>query len=111
MRFLYAKFIGYIGFYNGLGKSELSIDFSRCKNHICVINGANGTGKSTLLKALNLMPDHNENFVPNMDASKQLRLQDGSNIYDIFITNPIDKNNNGLVSKASICKNGVELNP
>ena len=111
MRFLYAKFIGYIGFYNGLGKSELSIDFSRCKNHICVINGANGTGKSTLLKALNLMPDHNENFVPNMDASKQLRLQDGSNIYDIYITHPIDKNNNRLVSKASICKNGVELNP
>ena len=111
MRFLYAKFIGYIGFYNGIGKSEFSIDFRRCKNNICVIHGANGTGKSTLLKALNLMPDRNENFVPNLDASKELILSDGSNMYNIFIIHPLDKKNNRQVSKASICKNGIELNP
>ena len=111
MRFIYAKFTGYIGFYNGIGKTELEIDFSKAKNRICVINGANGTGKSTLLNALNVMPDKNDDFVPGMNASKTLRLGDGINIYDIYITHPIDKNNNRMVSKASISKNGVELNP
>lgn len=110
MRFLYAKFTGYIGFYNGLGLSSLEIDFSQAKNKICIISGPNGTGKSTLNNALTLLPDGNDNFVPSMAASKFLRLTDGANIYEILITHPIDKNNNRGVSKASITKNGLELN-
>jgi ABC-type Mn2+/Zn2+ transport system ATPase subunit len=61
MRFLYAKLVGYIGVYNGLGKSSIEIDFSKAKNKICVVSGPNGTGKSTIVNALNLMPDGNEN--------------------------------------------------
>lgn len=110
MRFLYVKLTGYIGIYNGLGLSEIEIDFSNTRNKICIISGPNGVGKSTLNNALNILPDGNDNFVPSMNAGKYIRLTDGENIYDINISHPIDKNNNRAVSKASIKKNGLELN-
>src|SRR5574344_727092 len=111
MRFLYAKLTGYIGIYNGLRLSSIDIDFSKAKNKVCVISGPNGVGKSTLLNALNVMPDGNENFVPSMPASKQLCITNGNNLYEIFITHPLDKNGNRVVSKASFKKDGAELNP
>ena len=110
MRILYAKLVGYVGIYNGLGKTELEIDFTRGKNHICVISGANGCGKSTLLNALNILPDENYNFVPSMNASKHLRIIDCDVVYDINILHPIDGKNNRATTKAYIQKNGVELN-
>ena len=111
MKFLYAKFVGYIGFYNGLGITKLEIDFTKSKYGITVISGPNGTGKTTLLNALTVMPDNNNNFVPSMEASKTLRIFDSGNIYDIFIVHPIDGNNNRSTTKATISKNGLELNP
>ena len=110
MRILYAKLNGYVGIYNGLGKSELEIDFTKSRNRICVISGSNGSGKSTLLNALNVLPDGNECFVPSMQASKQLRICDNDIIYDINIIHPIDNHNNRATTKAYIQKNGIELN-
>ena len=63
MKFTYAKFKNYIGFFNGMGLSEVSIDFSRCKNNIILIAGANGVGKSTLMNALTIFPDGSSSFV------------------------------------------------
>lgn len=111
MRFLYAKLSGYVGIYNGLGLENIEIDFTRCQNKICVVIGPNGCGKSTLLNALNILPDGNENFVPSLPASKQLRLFDEGVIYDIFINHPLDGKGNRSVTKVSIQKNGIELNP
>lgn len=111
MRIVYAKFVGFIGFYNGLGLSELEIDFSKSKNHITVISGPNGCGKSTLLNALNLLPDNSSSFVPAMRAYKNLRIDDGGTIYDIFFNYPVDKKGKRAQTKISIKKNGVELNP
>ena len=111
MRFLYSKLSGYIGIYNGLGLNELEIDFSKSKNNITVISGPNGCGKTTLLNALNVLPDTNDCFVPSMIASKQLRIYDDGVIYDIFINHPLDNHGNRATTKASIMKNGIELNP
>lgn len=110
MRFLYAKLTGYIGIYNGLGLESIEIDFSKAKNKICVISGPNGVGKSTINNALSILPDGNENFVPNRNASKYLKLTDGMNLYEILFTHLLDRNGNRTVSKASILKNGIELN-
>lgn len=111
MRFLYVKLTGYIGIYNGLGLTQIKIDFTKSRNRICVITGPNGSGKSTLLNALNILPDGSENFVPTLSASKQLRILDEGTVYDIFINHPLDGKGNRAVTKVSIKKNGIELNP
>ncbi len=111
MKFLYVKLIGYAGFYHGMGLKEIEIDFSRSKFPITVITGPNACGKSTLLNALNLLPDSNDNFEPGMSASKYMRIFDNGIIYEIFMNHPIDSKGNRAVTKVSIMKNGVELNP
>lgn len=110
MKFLYVKLTGYIGLYNGLGLSEIEIDFTKSKNNITVISGPNGVGKSTIINAFNILPDKNECFVPTMNASKYIKLTDGENLYEINIVHPLDKHNRRETSKAFINKNGLELN-
>ena len=111
MRFLYAKLSGYAGIYNGLGKESIEIDFTKANNKITVISGANGCGKSTLLSALNLIPDGNESFINFLPAEKILTITNGSSIYNITITHGLDSKGNRQTTKASIIKDGVELNP
>ena len=110
MRFLRVRLEGYAGIYNGLGLYVLDIDFTKAKNKVVVISGPNGVGKSTLLNALTIIPDGNDNFLPSVQASKYLQIFDSGNVYDITIIHPLDKHNNRGVSKASIKKNGMELN-
>lgn len=110
MRYIYASFKGYIGFYNGLGLEKLEIDFTKCKNNIVLICGGNGVGKSTLLNSLNPFPDPSSSFVPNMDAMKQLTLFDNGDTYQIKIISPADTKGGRKTTKAFISKNGLELN-
>lgn len=111
MRFLYVRLVGYIGLYSGLGLKQIDIDFGKAKNKICIISGPNGVGKSTIINALNLMPDDNSCFIPSMEASKYLKLTDGFNIYDITMVHGINNHNERTTTKVSILKNGAELNP
>ena len=111
MRFLYINLVGYIGIYNGMGKEDIELDLTSSKNKITIISGANGTGKSTIIKAINLLPDSNDNFIPGKNAMKYLKLTDGNNTYEITFSHPVDKNGNRCVTKVSLVKNGVELNP
>ena len=110
MRVNYVKLEGYRGIYEGLGRNSIEIDFSRARNRITVISGANGSGKSTLLNALSVLPDNNENFVPSLPAAKKLVITEGELIYEINIIHPIDSKGNRSNTKASLRKNGVELN-
>lgn len=111
MRYLAIELTNYIGIYNGSGKEFIEIDLSKSTNKIVLISGSNGTGKSTIMSAINLLPDGNDCFVPLKSAMKFLRLTDGKNIYDITFSHPVDKNGNRQVTKVSFVKNGVELNP
>ena len=110
MRYCYVKLTGYIGLYNGLGIPSIDIDFSKAKNRICIISGPNGVGKSTIINAMQLMPDSNDSFIKNMDAQKYLCLTDGINTYQITFNHKL-KNGVRQTTKASIIKNGQELNP
>lgn len=110
MKYLYASFTGYAGFYHGMGLDTLEIDFSKCTSNITLITGRNASGKTTLLNALNLFPDSSSSFTPGVDAEKKLRLFDNGNIYDIQIISPADSKGGRKVSKAFIQKNGMELN-
>lgn len=110
MRFTYACFKGYIGFYNGLGLEKVEINFNLCKNNIILIHGINGSGKSTLLDALNVFPDPSSSFTPNIDGEKLLTLVNNNDIYNIRIISPCDIKGGRKQTKAFISKNGLELN-
>ena len=110
MRYLYACFEGYIGFYTGLGLTKLEIDFSKCKHNIVLISGMNGCGKSTLMNSLSVFPDDSSSFVEFLDGRKILRLLSGEDIYDINITSLSDGKGGRKGTKAFIQKNGIELN-
>ena len=109
MKYLQATFKNYIGFYNGMGLYEVSIDFSKCMNRIILIMGKNGSGKSTLNNHLNPFPDGSSSFIPGKTAEKLLVLADGQTIYTIQIISPADLKGR-KTTKAYIQKNGVELN-
>lgn len=112
MRFEYFKLLNYGGIFNGMGLHELVIDFSRCNHIITLISGKNGVGKSTLLKALNPLPDGSENLMEKLPAEKLLIISDDiGNIYRLDIIYPVTGNGNRGATKAFITKNGTELNP
>ena len=73
----------YIGIYNGLGLHEIKIDFTKSKNKITVIRGKNGSGKSTIYKALHILNDPNDVFIPGLQAEKSLIIYDGPEMYKI----------------------------
>ena len=109
MRYLRAKFKNYIGFLNGMGLYEVDIDFSKCTHNIVLIEGRNGSGKSSLLYHLNVFPDPSNDFIPEQTAEKYLTLTNGVDIYNIQIISPADAKGR-KTTKAYIQKNGVELN-
>ena len=43
---------GYVGIEDGLGLYTLEIPFYKCKNNICILVGANGSGKTSILSEL-----------------------------------------------------------
>lgn len=111
MRYVYARFKGYIGFYNGMGLEEVIIDFSKCRNRICIISGKNGSGKSTLLNALHPLPDNSSMYIPNANVEKELHLIDGDTLYQLLIVSACTGAGNRSTTKAYFKKNGLELNP
>lgn len=112
MKFLNIKLTGYIGIYNGMGLGEIEIDLSKAKHKLLIIKGANGSGKSTIEKALNPLPDPNTYFIPGVSAKKELLLQDKDIVYKIIYNHPV-KNGSGDrdTTKGYIYKNGILLNP
>ena len=107
----------YVGIYNGMGLYKIDIDFSRCKNRILVIKGDNGTGKSTMYKAMNPMNDNTIEFIPGLEASKIISyfLDDGSTLTISYVS-PVSSSGDRKPSQCSILRtfpnqSPVELNP
>lgn len=115
MRYKSIELCNYAGIYNGMGLTQIKIDFTKCITNKVIIKGENGSGKSTLLNAINPNPDSNDNFIPNSEARKTIVLSDNGIDYVIRYIHPV--NNNGVrgTTKGYIAKtiDGqlVELNP
>lgn len=110
MRITYLCLEKYIGIYNGLGLDKIEIDFSKAKHKICLIAGPNGVGKSTIIKALHVLPDANNCFVPNQNARKSMIIvKDEEVVYRIDINSIY--NNGKRTNEAHFYKNGIDLNP
>ena len=109
MKYLHCKFINYIGIYNGMGLTEISIDFTKCIHNIVLITGRNGSGKSTIMNHLNPFPDSSTSFISEKTAEKHLVLSHEGDTYTIQLISPADIKGR-KTTKAYIQKNGIELN-
>lgn len=75
MRLLRLRLENYIGIYNGMGLDHIEIDFSKCIHKVLIIKGDNGTGKSTIFKALTPLADSSINFIPDKTAIKEIAYE------------------------------------
>ena len=114
MRFTHVRLVNYIGIYQGCMLNELSIDFTKCKNRICMIKADNGGGKSTLLKALSVYPDGNDMIIQGKPGLKEIGIIDNDIQYEIVIEHPVNKDGSRGINRAYIKKltdNGyIEMN-
>lgn len=115
MRYKFIELYNYIGIYNGMGLTEIKIDFTKCRYNKIIIKGDNGSGKSTINNAIHPNPDSNDNFIPGSEARKNICLSDNGTDYIIRYIHPVNSNGNRGTTKGYISKliNGemVELNP
>lgn len=127
MKITYFRLRGYVNILNGMGMDEIIIPFSEFKNRIVLISGENGTGKSSLVRAMTPDPDPNECFrtdvlvdtntktqrIIEYPAEKEIRYldpEDGSE-YRILIQSVVDSSRTKRTNKCYIAKNGEEFNP
>ena len=108
MRLLSLRLKGYCGIYNGIGRTEIVIDFSRSRHKICLIKGDTGSGKTTILNSMSPFPDANSCFLPNMDAEKELIYDNGIRI---LLQHPMGRGDSRGTTRGFIAENGLELNP
>lgn len=117
MRYKSIELINYAGIYNGMGLTQIKIDFTQCISNKIIIRGSNGSGKTTLMQAITPNPDSNDKFIPGSEARKNIVLEDrGSGvIYSIRYIHPVNSNGIRGTVKGYITKmvgdNSVELNP
>lgn len=115
MRYKSIELYNYAGIYNGMGLTQIKIDFTKCATNKVIIKGKNGSGKSTLLNAINPNPDSNDNFIPNSEARKIIVLYENGIDYVIRYIHPVNNNGARGTTKGYIAKtiDGqlVELNP
>ena len=104
MRYASIYLENYIGIYNGMGLSSIKIDFTLGTHRITIIRGDNGSGKSTIMKALSVFPDGNDQFIPGKPARKEVILSDGQIMYRLLFVHAVKPNGQREVTKAYIEK-------
>lgn len=114
MKYEWIELQNYAGIYNGMQLYQIKIDFTKCKTNKILIRGINGSGKSTIMNAINVHPDSNDKFIPNAEARKNMGLLCNGIHYIIRYVHPVTNSGRGT-TKGYISKsiNGqmVELNP
>lgn len=125
MKLLYFRLKGYINILQGMGLDEIEIPFDKLRSKIILIQGENGTGKSTILNTMVPSPDSSDSFrtdvrvdenginhIIEYPAEKELHYcdEDGS-IYKVLIKSVVNDAMTSRTTKAYISKDGVEYNP
>lgn len=108
MRIQQLRLKGYSGISSGLLRDEITIDFSTSKHKICLIKGATGSGKSTILEAITPLPNDNSMLDPTQQAEKEIIYNNGIKIH---IIHPLTNKGERGTTKAYIYENGTNLNP
>lgn len=115
MKYKWIELQNYAGIYNGMQINQIKIDFTKCKTNKILIRGMNGSGKSTLMDAISVNPDPNDKFIPNVEARKNICIEEFGKEYIIRYIHPVNSNGNRGTTKGYISKSidgkFVELNP
>ena len=104
MKFMYLELDNYIGIYNGMGLTNIKIDMSKCMYRTLIIRGENGSGKSTIFKAMSVFPDSNDAFIPGQAATKKVVILDHDVLYSIIFYHGVKMNGDRDTTKAYISK-------
>lgn len=101
----------YVGIYNGMHKHTISIDFTKCRNNITVIKGDNGSGKSSLFKAIHPFSDSNYYLIDGLEAMKDIVYQlDNGQILEVKYIYPVDEKGNRKSTQCFVYINGNLMN-
>ena len=107
MKILRLKLVNFIGINNGLGKSEIEINFPKESNHITMLLGKNGSGKSTILSQLTPFKDSFDDrktlIIPGKEGRKEIDILHNNHVYKIIHIC-------GKTSSSFISEDGIELN-
>lgn len=107
MKILRLKLVNFIGIQNGMKKSEIEIIFPENNNHINMLLGKNGSGKSTILSQLTPFKDSFDDrkslIIPGKEGLKEIDIKHNGHIYKI-------KHVYSKTSSSFISEDGVELN-
>ena len=117
--FMWIKYIKLENFASikvGLKQRQIYIDFSNRKNHICLLSGPNGIGKTSLLSTFtpfagvgNLDVRDSENLILSGESGyKEICIMNGSDEY--IIKHFYSPNKESHTIKSYVLKNGEELN-
>ena len=113
----YIKLENFASIKVGLKREKIYIDFSNRKNHICLLSGPNGIGKTSLLSTFtpfagvgNLdVRDSEDIIISGESGYKEISIVSNNNEYVIkHFYSPVKESHS---VKSYIEKNGEELNP
>lgn len=112
MRLASIRLENFIGPWNGMGLTDLYIDFMRCTHKILVIKSDNGCGKSSFLRTVTPLSDNTKDLIPGTTARKTISylLNDMSRL-TITYTYPINKNGDRMPSKCSVVRTFADGKP
>lgn len=117
MKYTYLLAKNFAPIYVAMKKKIIEIDFSKSKNRIILLVGANGSGKTAILSLLHPFAyagnmdvrSSSKIILDDCDGYKELHLEDGDNIY--VIKHFYQNTKNGIRVKSYLKKNDIELNP
>ena len=117
MKILYIQLKNFASIKTAMKADSIKIDFSKCKNKIVLLTGANGSGKTSILSCLhpfatngNLDIRSDQPLVEvGSEGYKEIHIEDDGNLY--IIKHFYTPNKLTHIVKSYITKNGEELNP
>lgn len=105
----------FIGIYSGMKLKEITLDFSQHDLSMYLIAGQNGSGKTTIVKALNPLPGTASDIIrEGKEGEKEIVLIDDDFTYRIrhvYLPTKSTFKTSSYIEKIDINGNCIELNP
>ena len=106
MKLLRLKLKNFISVYVTMNRKEIDIDFTKCKNNIILLVGANGSGKTSLLSNMQPFPSLGTLDLRN---SQDLILEgeDGYKLLSIRIPSELYEQLDQIAKEANTSRNEI----